>query len=34
MKSYMSSPIDHKVLPDKILDYIRDKIITGKLKAG
>jgi DNA-binding GntR family transcriptional regulator len=34
MKSYISSPIDHKVLPDKILDYIRDKIITGKLKAG
>ena len=34
MKSYMSSPIDHKVLPDKILDYIRDKIITGKLKGG
>ncbi len=34
MKSNFSSPIDHQVLPDKIVDFIRDQIITGKLKAG
>ncbi len=34
MKNSISSPIDHKVLPDKIVNYIRDKIINGELKAG
>jgi DNA-binding GntR family transcriptional regulator len=34
MKNSFSSPIDHKVLPDKIVNYIRDKIINGELKPG
>ncbi len=34
MKNSFQSPIDHKVLPDKIVNYIRDKIINGELKAG
>ncbi len=33
MKSF-ESPIDHKVLPDRIVDFIREKIITGSLKSG
>jgi DNA-binding GntR family transcriptional regulator len=34
MKYNFNSPIDNKVLPNKIVDYIRDKIITGELKGG
>ncbi len=34
MKNVFQSPIDHNVLPNRIIDFIRDKIIIGEIKAG